>query len=57
MERRDGGVIEDWDVRYYPTIYVLDAKGMIRYKDLRGEELEKAVNGLLAEKSGEVVTQ
>ena len=31
----------------FPTIYVLDAQGVIRHKDLRGEELEKAVNALL----------
>ena len=45
----EGGVIEDWDVRYFPTIYVLDAHGVIRHKDVSGEELEKAVNALLAE--------
>ena len=45
----EGGVIEDWDVEAYPTIYVLDAQGVIRHKDLRGEELEKAVNALLDE--------
>ena len=49
----DGGIIEDWDVRYFPTIYVLDAQGVIRYKDLRGEELEKAVNALLEEAKAE----
>ena len=47
-----GGIIEDWDVRYYPTIYVLDTQGVIRHKDLRGEELEKAVNSLLAKETG-----
>jgi thiol-disulfide isomerase/thioredoxin len=40
---------DDWDIRYYPTIYVIDAQGLIRHKDLRGEELEKAVTRLLAE--------
>ncbi|MFT3880290.1 MAG: TlpA disulfide reductase family protein [Gemmatales bacterium] len=44
-----GGILEDWDVQYYPTIYVIDAKGIIRHKDLRGEKLEKAVEELLAE--------
>ena len=38
----------------YPTIYVVDADGIIRYRDLRGEELEKAVMGLIAEAKGEV---
>jgi hypothetical protein len=41
--------LDEWDVRYYPTIYILDVQGVIRHKDLRGEELEKAVNSLLKE--------
>ena len=49
VERQRRGVIEDWDVRFFPTIYVLDALGVIRHKDLEGEELEKAVNALLKE--------
>jgi thiol-disulfide isomerase/thioredoxin len=44
---QEGGVLEDWEVRYFPTIYVLDAKGVIRHKDLRGEKLEEAVRELL----------
>jgi hypothetical protein len=44
---QEGGIIEDWDVQAYPTIYVLDAKGVIRHQNLRGEELEEAVNHLL----------
>jgi len=44
-----GGVIEAWDVQYYPTIYVLDHKGVIRYKDVRGAALDEAVEPLLAE--------
>ena len=45
----EGGVLEEWDVWYYPTIYILDVQGVIRHKDLRGEEIEKAVNSLLKE--------
>ena len=41
--------MEEWDVRHYPTIYILDVQGVIRHKDLSGEELEKAVNSLLKE--------
>ena len=44
-----GGVLEEWDVRHYPTIYILDVEGVIRHKELMGEELEKAVNSLLKE--------
>jgi thiol-disulfide isomerase/thioredoxin len=45
----EGGILEDWNVRYFPTIYILDAKGIIRYKDLRGETMEEAVKTLLKE--------
>jgi thiol-disulfide isomerase/thioredoxin len=47
----ESGIAEAWDIRSIPAIFVLDAKGVIRYKNLRGEELEKAVNGLLEEQS------
>lgn len=43
------GMVREWNVRYYPTIYILDAKGVIRHKDIRGEEMEEAVNALLQE--------
>lgn len=43
------GIIEDWDVQSFPTIYVIDARGVIRHKDLRGKELEKAVDALVEE--------
>jgi thiol-disulfide isomerase/thioredoxin len=45
----EGKLIEVLNVHMFPTIYVLDAGGVIRYKNLRGEELEKAVNALLKE--------
>ncbi len=44
-----GGIALAWEVSYYPTIYVIDAEGVIRHKDLRDEELEKAVSQLLSE--------
>jgi thiol-disulfide isomerase/thioredoxin len=46
---QEGGIMDDWDVKYFPTIYVIDAQGIIRHKDLRGEKLEQAVNAALAE--------
>ncbi len=42
-----GGIASDWRVTYYPTVYVIDANGVIRHKDLRGEKLEKAIKELL----------
>jgi peroxiredoxin len=41
--------VKQWNVHTFPTIYVIDAKGVIRHKHIRGEELEKAVEKLLAE--------
>lgn len=38
-----------WSVRSWPTIYVLDAKGVIRFKNVRGEKMDAAVDELLAE--------
>ena len=44
----DGPISKAWNVRGWPTIYVLDAKGVIRAKNIRGKDLDEAVNGLLA---------
>jgi WD40 repeat protein/thiol-disulfide isomerase/thioredoxin len=41
-----------WNVTHWPTVYVLDARGVIRYKELRDEPLEKAVATLLVELKG-----
>jgi len=41
------GIVEKWNVSYYPTIYVIDAKGVIRHKDIRDKKLEEAVEKLL----------
>jgi hypothetical protein len=47
-----GPISTAWNVRGWPTIYVLDAKGVIRYKNVRGEGLDKAVDALLKEMGG-----
>jgi hypothetical protein len=44
-----GPIATKWNVSGWPTIYVLDAQGVIRHKDLRGKELDAAVDGLLKE--------
>jgi thiol-disulfide isomerase/thioredoxin len=43
----EGNVAKAWNVRAWPTVYVLDAKGVIRYKGPRGKLLEEKVNILL----------
>ncbi len=45
----NGPIATAWGVRGWPTVYVLDAAGVIRGKNLRGENLEAKVRELLAE--------
>jgi peroxiredoxin len=44
-----GGVVTEWSVASFPTVYVIDGKGLIRFKNVHGEPLDKAVDALLAE--------
>jgi len=44
-----GGVPEEWGISSYPTTYLLDAEGHIRYKNLRGTKVEAKVEELLDE--------
>ena len=44
-----GPLSAKWGVRGWPTIYILDHKGVIRFKGPRGEKMDKAVDQLLEE--------
>ena len=46
---QQGPICKQYKVRSFPTIYVLDHKGVIRYKNVRGDDLDKAVETLLKE--------
>jgi peroxiredoxin len=45
----EGPISTGHNIRRMPTTYVLDAKGVIRYIDVRGQALDRAVDQLLAE--------
>lgn len=45
----EGPIGGRYHVRSYPTTFVLDSKGVIRYKNLRGNALAEAVDRLLQE--------
>jgi peroxiredoxin len=46
----DGGKIaRSWRVRGYPTIYVLDQNGVIRYREVRDKDMDRAVDQLVKE--------
>ena len=38
-----------WNVRGWPTVYVIDHKGVIRFKDVREKKMDEAVDQLLKE--------
>lgn len=45
----EGPIATAWNVSGWPTIYILDDKGVIRYKNLRDKPMENAVLKLLEE--------
>ena len=49
-----GGVVPtQWGIQSWPSTFVLDAKGVIRFRDVRDEQMTKAVKELLAEMAPE----
>lgn len=49
-----GPISSEWRVSGWPTIYVLDENGVIRYKNVRGDDLDEAIVTLLSEMGHEV---
>lgn len=45
----DGPLATAWNIKGWPTIYVLDGKGVIRGRYLNHKNVEKLVDELLAE--------
>ena len=45
----NGPIAKKYGVQSWPTIYVLDANGVIRYKNVRGPKMDEAVETLLKE--------
>lgn len=42
-----GPISTAWNVRGWPTTYVIDHEGVIRYKGVRGDDLDKAIDELV----------
>lgn len=49
----EGPIASRWNVTSWPTIYVLDHKGTIRFKGVRDEDLNTAVETLVREAEAE----
>jgi hypothetical protein len=52
-EGTNGPLSKKWNVHSWPTTYVLDSKGVIRYKNVRGEKMDEAVDKLVKEQEGD----
>lgn len=48
-EGTGGPISTQWNVMGWPTIYVIDADGKIRFKNVRGPAMDDAITKLLAE--------
>ena len=44
-----GPIATAWGVTYWPTLFIIDADGVIRHKDLTGPAIDRAVKKLLEE--------
>ena len=44
-----GPIAKAWNIDAWPTVYLIDGQGTIRYKDVLGKDLTKALENLLAE--------
>jgi Thioredoxin-like len=44
-----GPIATAWNIHGWPTTYILDQHGVIRFRDLRDEDAEKAILALLEE--------
>jgi hypothetical protein len=46
-EANDPSISDVWKVTGWPTLYIIDHKGIIRHKGLRGEKMEEALDALI----------
>jgi thiol-disulfide isomerase/thioredoxin len=49
-----GPIAATWNIESWPTLYLIDANGIIRYKGVLGEEIDEGIKALLAEMGHDV---
>jgi len=54
---RDGEITEDWQITGYPTVILLDGKGVIRHMKVGPEELEELLVELIDETTGKATAK
>ena len=46
-EQKGFKISSNWNVRGWPTLYIIDHEGIIRHKGLRGDAMEAALDELI----------
>lgn len=49
-----GPIADQWNIEAWPSVYLIDAKGMIRYKEPLGKDIYQGLENLMAEMGHEV---
>jgi len=44
-----GSLFETWNIRNWPVVYLIDRQGVVRYRNVRGEAIARAVESLMQE--------
>ncbi len=44
-----GPISTEWNVEGWPTVYLIDEKGVIRYKEVLGDDIDRGIEILMAE--------
>lgn len=50
----NGPIAKQWNIAAWPTVYLIDADGVVRHKDILGDDLNAALQEMLAEMGHEV---
>lgn len=48
-ENQPSPLADDWRIKFFPTFHIIDAQGVIRFRNAEVDEIEPAVNELLKE--------
>ena len=44
---KTGSIVSKWGVLNWPTVYIIDAKGVIRYENVRFAMMDRAIDRLI----------
>lgn len=53
----EGSIASQWNIESWPTVYLIDGDGIIQHKNLLGEDLDRALQKMLADAGHDVDLQ